>query len=45
MINNTNDKYYQVFLLNNSNIYPLELYHTVFKTLKSLDDIFKQKFK
>lgn len=42
MINNTNDKYYQVFLLNNSNIYPLELYHTVFKTLKSLDDIFKQ---
>lgn len=42
LINNTDDKYYQIFLFNDAKIYPLEFYDTVFKTLKSLEEIFKQ---
>ena len=42
LINNTNDKYYQVFIFNNVNIYPLEFYDILFKTLKSLEEIFRK---
>jgi len=40
LVNNTNHKYYQVFIFNNIKFYPLEFYDTVFKTLKSLEEIF-----
>ena len=40
LINNTGDKYYMVFIFNNAKIYPLEFYDNVFKTLKSLEQIF-----
>ena len=42
LVNNTNDKYYQVFIFNNVKIYPLEFYDVLFKTLKSLEDIFSK---
>lgn len=42
LVNNTNDKYYQVFIFNNVKFYPLEFYDIVFKTLKSLEEIFKK---
>ena len=41
LVNSTNDKYYQMFLFNDAQIYPLEFYDLVFKTLKSLEEIFK----
>ena len=41
LVNNSNDKYYQVFIFNNVKFYPLEFYDNVFKTLKSLEEIFK----
>lgn len=40
LISNSPDKYYQVFILKNIKIYPLEFYDTVFKTLKGLENIF-----
>jgi len=40
LVSNTNDKYYQVFIFNNIKFYPLEFYDIVFKTLKSLEEIF-----
>ena len=40
LVNNTDDKYYQVFIFNNVKFYPLEFYDIVFKTLKSLEEIF-----
>ena len=40
LVNNTDDKYYQVFIFNNIKFYPLEFYDIVFKTLKSLEEIF-----
>lgn len=40
LISNTQDKYYQIFIFNNIKIYPLEFYDTIFKTLKSLENIF-----
>ena len=42
LVNNTNDKYYQVFIFNNVKFYPLEFYDIVFKTLKSLEEIFRK---
>lgn len=42
LISNTDDKYYQVFICNNIKLYPLEFYDIVFKTLKSLEEIFKK---
>lgn len=42
LVNNSDDKYYQIFILNNTTFYPLEFYDLVFKTLKSLEDIFKK---
>ena len=36
LINNTDDKYYQVFIFNEPKIYPLEFYDTILKTLKQL---------
>jgi len=42
LVNNTDDKYYQVFIFNNVKFYPLEFYDIVFKTLKSLEDIFRK---
>lgn len=41
LVNNSTDKYYQVFIFNNVNIYPFEFYDTVFKTLQGLEEIFK----
>lgn len=41
LINSTNEIYYQMFLFNDAQIYPLEFYDLVFKTLKSLEEIFK----
>lgn len=41
LINSTKEQYYQIFIFNNAKIYPLEFYDNVFKTLKSLEDIFK----
>ena len=41
LVNSTNDKYYQMFLFNDAQIYPLEFYDLIFKTLKSLEQIFK----
>ena len=41
LINSTNEKYYQIFLFNDAQIYPLEFYDLVFKTLKSLEEIFR----
>jgi hypothetical protein len=41
LVNSTNERYYQMFLFNDTQIYPLEFYNLVFKTLKSLDNIFK----
>ena len=38
---NTHEKYYMVFIFNNVNIYPFEFYDNVFKTLKSLEQIFQ----
>ena len=40
LISNTDDKYYQIFIINNIKIYPLEFYDTLFKTLKSLENVF-----
>ena len=40
LVSSTNEKYYQMFVFNNANIYPLEFYDNVFKTLKSLESIF-----
>ena len=42
ILNNTEDKYYQVFIFNNVKIYPLEFYDIIFKTLKSLEEIFRK---
>jgi len=42
LVNNTDDKYYQVFIFNNVKFYPLEFYDIVFKTLKSLEEIFRK---
>lgn len=42
LINNTDDKYFQVFIFNNVKLYPFEFYDTMFKTLKSLENIFKK---
>lgn len=41
LINNSNDIYYQIFIFNNAKFYPLEFYDNIFKTLKSLEEIFK----
>lgn len=43
LINNSDKKYYQVFIFNNVNFYPLEFYDLIFKTLKNLEEIFKEK--
>ena len=40
LVNNSSEKYYQVFIFNNISIYPLEFYTLVFNTLKSLENIF-----
>ena len=42
LVNNTDDKYYQMFLFNDVKFYPLEFYDTIFKTFKGLEDIFKK---
>lgn len=42
LVNNSDDKYYQLFIFNNVKIYPLEFYDAIFKTLKSLEEIFKK---
>lgn len=42
LINNTDDKYYQVFIFNNAKVYPLEFYTMIFTTLKNLEEIFKK---
>ena len=42
LINQTDDKYYQVFIFNNVKIYPLEFYDIVFKTLRGLEEIYKK---
>ena len=42
LINQSDDKYYQVFIFNNVKIYPLEFYDIVFKTLKGLEQIYKK---
>ena len=42
LMNNSNILYNQIFIFNNCKIYPLEFYDTVFKTLKSLETIFKE---
>ena len=42
LVNNTDDKYYQVFIFNNVKFYPLEFYDIVFKSLKSLEEIFRK---
>lgn len=42
LINNSNNKYYQVFIFNNVKLYPLEFYDIVFNTLKSLEEIFRK---
>ena len=41
LMNNSNILYNQIFIFNNCKIYPLEFYDTVFKTLKSLETIYK----
>lgn len=41
LINSTNEIYYQIFLFNDAQIYPLEFYDLIFKTLKNLEEIFK----
>ena len=40
LVSNSSDKYYQVFILNNVKIYPLDFYDIVIKTLKNLENIF-----
>ena len=40
LVNNSDDKYYQIFIFNNVKFYPLEFYDIIFKTLKSLEKIF-----
>ena len=40
LVNNSPDKYYQVFILNNIKIYPFSFYDTVFKTLTGLEEVF-----
>ena len=42
LVNNSDQKYYQVFIFNNVKFYPLEFYDIVFKTLKSLEKIFQK---
>ena len=42
LINNSDDKYYQIFLFNNINIYPLEFYTSIVNTLISLEEIYKK---
>ena len=42
LVSNSDDKYYQIFILNNTTFYPFEIYDLVFKTLQSLEDIFKK---
>ena len=42
LVNNTDDKYYQMFIFNDVKFYPLEFYDTIFKTFKGLEDIFKK---
>lgn len=41
LVNSTNETYYQIFLFNDVKIYPIEFYDLVFKSLKSLEEIFK----
>lgn len=41
LINSTNEIYYQIFLFNDAQIYPLEFYDLIFNTLKNLEEIFK----
>ena len=40
LVNNSDDKYYQIFIFNNVKFYPLEFYDIIFKTLKNLEEIF-----
>ena len=42
LINESDIKYYQVFIFNNVKLYPLEFYEIIFKTLKSLETIFEK---
>ena len=42
LIGNTDDKYDQVFICNNVEVYPLEIYDTFIKLLRSLEEIFKK---
>lgn len=42
LINQSDNKYYQVFIFNNVKIYPLEFYDIVFKTLRGLEEIYKK---
>ena len=42
LINESDTKYYQVFLFNNVKLYPLEFYEIIFKTLKSLEKIYEK---
>ena len=43
LINNSEDKYHQAFILDNIKIYPLNFYKLVFDTLKSLESIYSNK--
>jgi hypothetical protein len=40
LVNNFDDKYYQIFIFNNVKVYSMEFYNTIFKTLVSLEKIF-----
>lgn len=40
LVNNSEDKYYQIFIFNNVKVYSIEFYDTIFKTLISLEKIF-----
>lgn len=42
LISNSDDKYYQIFIFRNVKFFPLEFYDIVFKTLKSLEEIYKK---
>lgn len=42
LITNSDDKYYQIFIFRNVKFFPLEFYDIVFKTLKSLEEIYKK---
>jgi len=42
LVNNSEDKYYQIFIFNDVKSYPLFFYNEIYKTLKKLENIFKK---